>query len=55
MVIGQNLKSLLSQILEPRRVESFSLAEVQTDSERFVRDGSGRTWFVRSLCIPERT
>lgn len=40
--------SMVDVIVAAGRIESFSLAEVQRDSERFVRDGSGRTWFVRS-------
>lgn len=39
---------MVDVIVAAGRIESFSLAEVQRDSERFVRDGSGRTWFVRS-------
>lgn len=40
--------AMVDVIVAPGRVESFPVAEVQTDGQRFVRDGSGRTWFVRS-------
>lgn len=32
----------------PGRIESIPFAEVQADSTRFVRDGSGRAWFDRA-------
>jgi hypothetical protein len=38
---------MVEVIVAPGRVDSFPLAEVQADAERFVRDGSGRTWFLR--------
>lgn len=40
--------AVVDVIVGPGRVESFSLTEVQTDSARFVRDGSGRAWFLRA-------
>ena len=40
--------AMVDVIVAAGRIESFPLAEVQRDSERFVRDGSGRTWFVRT-------
>jgi hypothetical protein len=41
-------EAVVDVYVAPGRVESFPLAEVQTDSRRFVRDGSGRAWFVRT-------
>jgi hypothetical protein len=41
-------ETLVDVYVGPGRVESHRLAEVQTDAARFVRDGSGRAWFLRA-------
>lgn len=40
--------AVVDVIVGPGRVESFLLSDVQNDGERFVRDGSGRVWFLRT-------
>lgn len=41
-------ETLVDVYVGPGRVESHPLAEVQKDTARFVRDGSGRAWFLRA-------
>lgn len=41
-------ESAVNVIVAPGRVEQFLLSEVRRDSDRFVRDGSGRAWFLRT-------
>lgn len=46
--LARDERAFVDVIIGPGRTETFPLADVQADPDRFVRDGSGRVWFTRS-------